>query len=89
MRTLPDIPSATLLKLLRSRAERLRDAGGRLMIAGVTPALAQRLGRAGIGEFLHEDDVYPATGTLFKALDDAYTEAKRWLAEQDGSTPAG
>lgn len=89
VRTLPDIPSATLLKLLRSRAERLRDAGGRLMIAGVTPALAQRLGRAGIGEFLHEDDVYPATGTLFKALDDAYTEAKRWLAEQDGSTPAG
>ncbi|MET9201109.1 SulP family inorganic anion transporter [Gordonia sp. NPDC003585] len=85
VRTLPDVPSTTLQKLLRAQAKRLRDKGGRFIIAGVTPPLAQRLQRSGFTEEIGEEAIFMATGTIFEALDDAYAEAQQWLAAPQGS----
>lgn len=82
MRTLPDVPSATLLKMLQSRAEGFRKRGGRLMIAGVRPEIMIMLRRAGLVASLGEENFYPATDRVFAGLDAAYADARRWLDDQ-------
>ncbi|GAC59253.1 SulP family inorganic anion transporter [Gordonia sihwensis] len=87
VRVLPDVPSATLQKLLRAKAEALRKSGGRLMLAGVSPAMIDAVTRAGLVRALGEENVVPASRHVFGGLDTAYADAQRWLVETDGNGP--
>ncbi|MGI6795399.1 SulP family inorganic anion transporter [Gordonia sihwensis] len=87
VRVLPDVSSATLQKLLRAKAEALRKSGGRLMLAGVSPAMIDAVTRAGLVRALGEENVVPASRHVFGGLDTAYADAQRWLAETDGNGP--
>ncbi|MGC4933469.1 SulP family inorganic anion transporter [Gordonia sp. DT30] len=81
MRTLPDVPSSTLQKMLRRKTDLLHERGGRLMIAGIGPQFRRGLTRAGIVETIGAQNLYPAGGEVFDALDTAYADAQRWLRE--------
>ncbi|MFW0793563.1 SulP family inorganic anion transporter [Gordonia sp. CPCC 205515] len=82
VRTLPDVPSATLMKLLRTRVEKFQKRSGRLMIAGVSPELLNTLRRAGLTDLIGDDNIVPADDHIFSALDVAYARAQDWLSQQ-------
>ncbi|EGD54306.1 SulP family inorganic anion transporter [Gordonia neofelifaecis] len=89
VRVLPDVPSATLQKLLRKQADAIHQTGGRLMLAGVSPAMITSVKRAGLFTALGEENVIPATPQVFGALDAAYAEAQRWVDEGESGTGDG
>ncbi|MFW0787760.1 SulP family inorganic anion transporter [Gordonia sp. CPCC 206044] len=82
VRGLPDVPSATLQKLLRDRAKDLQQTGGRLILAGVRPPMMTTIRRVGLADALGPHNVFPASDRVFGALDDAYAEAQRWMREE-------
>ncbi len=79
VRTVPDVPSTTMLKFLADRRQDLAARGNRFILAGVPPQLMNLLRRTGIIEHLDPRDLYPATPVLFDALDAAYADARRWI----------
>lgn len=81
VRTLPDVPSATVLKLLAARTAELRSRGGRFILAGVNPAMRRRLDRSGLTATLGVENIVMATDVVFAAADLAYEEGCRWLAD--------
>jgi sulfate permease, SulP family len=81
-RAVPDIPSSTILKSLRSRARQLERQDCRLVVAGVDPALTDLLTRTGIRQDLGPDSVVPQTPVFFEALDTAYDAAAAWVASR-------
>jgi sulfate permease, SulP family len=83
MRTAPDVPSSAILKLIRRYAATLHAAGGRLVLAGVHPALAEILRRTGITEQLGPDAVVPDAPSLLEPLDRAEALGRAWIAEQE------
>lgn len=85
VRTLPDVPSATLQKMLRKRADTFREHGGRLMIAGVRPKFLTILQRSGLAAELGDDNIFPATEEIFAALDAAHADAHAWIDRQHPS----
>lgn len=82
VRTLPDVPSSAVLKLLDRYAGRLEAQGGRLILAGVQPSLARLLARSGLGARLGEDGVVPRDSELFGPLDTALATARAWRSAQ-------
>ena len=83
LRTMPDVPSSKVIKALRKWASDLQANGGRLILAGVSPAAAKELAGGGIVEMLGADGVLPATDVVFGALDEAVQRGRRWIAGQD------
>ncbi|OBG16655.1 transporter [Mycolicibacterium celeriflavum] len=85
MRTLPDVPSTKVIKSLRRWAQDLRDNGGRLIIAGATPATKKVLESGGLGNVLGDDGIVPASDRVFGPVEDAVRRGERWIAgEGDG-----
>ncbi|MET0454090.1 MAG: SulP family inorganic anion transporter [Mycobacterium sp.] len=82
MRALPDVPSSKVIRALRSWATELEAHGGRLIIAGVSPAAAKVLDRGGISRMLGPDGIVPASSRVFGALDEALDRGRRWISEQ-------
>lgn len=82
VRTLPDIPSTTLLKSLARRSETLRARGVRLMIVGVDRETFTVFKRSGFIERVGIENVFPATQELFGELDVALVEARTWVARR-------
>lgn len=80
LRTLPDVPSSVAIKALRRWAGELQSHGGRLIVAGVTPAADRILERGGLGEVLGADGIVPATDRVFGALDAAVAKGREWIA---------
>ena len=87
VRTAPDIPSSAILKALRRYHDTLREEGGRLVLAGVQPALVDLLRRTGLLEQLGEDAVISADGPLLAPLDRAHAEALAWIAARHTAAP--
>lgn len=85
VRGAPDVPSATMARLLERRAADLRDQGGRLVLAGARPGLVRVLEATGIDRALGPGGVVPADGALFGPLERALAEARAWQAAQGGS----
>lgn len=85
MRALPDVPSSKVIQALGKWATELHAHGGRLLIAGVSPAAEKVLDRGGITELLGADGVVPATARVFGALDDAVARGRSWIANRDGA----
>jgi SulP family sulfate permease len=81
LRTLPDVPSSSVIKAVEKRARTLQANGSKLMIAGVTPAVARVLARSGLTQLIGEDNVIPAATEVFGALDQAMTSARQWIAD--------
>ncbi|MEK9523349.1 hypothetical protein MIU24_28740 [Streptomyces venezuelae] len=80
VRTVPDVPSSAVIKLLDRYARTLADAGGRLVLAGATPPLVRALEASGLSERLGEDGVVPAQPELFAALRTAAAYGHAWIA---------
>lgn len=85
LRTVPDVPSSTLLKALERQHDDLAAHGNRLFIAGATPDLMSVLKRSGTLDHLGASTVFPARPEVFGALEDAVTEATQWIAGQSRS----
>lgn len=88
IRTLPDVPSSAVIKALEKRARTLAAGGSKLMIAGVTPEVTRVLRRSGLTRLIGDDNVVPATAEVFGALDQAMTDARRWIADHPGPSGA-
>ncbi len=80
MRMLPDVPSSVAIKALRRWAGELEAHGGRLIVAGVTPAAERILERGGLHDVLGADGIVPATDQVFGALDTAVARGREWIA---------
>lgn len=89
MRALPDVPSSKVIRALRAWASDLEAHGGRLIIAGVSPAASKVLDRGGIAEQLGPDGIVPASPRVFGALDEALERGRRWIAERDAVPDPG
>lgn len=82
MRTLPDVPSTKVIKSLRRWAQDLRDHGGRLIIAGATPATVKVLEAGGLRDVLGDDGIVPATDVVFGPAEEALRRGERWIGQQ-------
>ena len=80
LRMLPDVPSSVAIKALRRWAGELEAHGGRLIVAGVTPAAERILERGGLHDVLGADGIVPATDQVFGALDTAVARGREWIA---------
>ena len=81
VRTIPDVPSSTLLKFLADRRDQLAARGNRFILAGVPEQMMRQLRRTGILEHLDPTNLYPATPEIFGALDEALDSARDWISE--------
>jgi SulP family sulfate permease len=86
MRALPDVPSSKVIRAVRKWATDLEANGGRLFVAGVSPATARVLDRGGMTIVLGTDGVVPATARVFGALDDAVARGERWIAGRSAAS---
>jgi SulP family sulfate permease len=89
MGTLPDVPSSKVIRALRKWATDLQANGGRLLIAGVSPAAVKVLERGGINDLLGPGGIVPATSRVFGALNEALDRGRRWIAERPGPPDGG
>jgi SulP family sulfate permease len=80
MRMMPDVPSSVAIKALRRWAGALQAHGGRLIVAGVTPAADRILERGGLVDVLGADGIVPATERVFGALNEAVALGREWIA---------
>ncbi|MET4428486.1 SulP family inorganic anion transporter [Mycolicibacterium sp. 624] len=87
MHTLPDVPSSKVIKALRRWAEDLAANGGRLIIAGVSPATAKVFELAGLVELLGADGMVLATDRLFEATEEAVRRGEVWIAARRNPPP--
>jgi SulP family sulfate permease len=83
VRTMPDVPSSTIVKALLRRAGQLRASGSRLVVVGADDVLARVFERTGLTAVLRPGDVRPGTPVLLEALDAAYDEAVAWVARAE------
>jgi sulfate permease, SulP family len=81
VRTLPDVPSSTIVKALAHRATQLTERNCRLMIVGLDPALLKVFTRTGLIRLIGRDNVVMRTPTFFEALDGAYDVASAWVQQ--------
>lgn len=81
VRTMPDVPSSTIVKALLRRAAQLRANGSRLVVVGADPALTRVFERTGLSAAVGEENLRAGTPTFFEALDGAYDEAVRWVRD--------
>ncbi len=80
--TLPDVPSSKVIRALRKWASDLEANGGRLYIAGVSPAVLKVLDRGGLTDLLGDDGIVPGTTRIFGAVDEALARGRQWIAER-------
>lgn len=87
MRMLPDVPSSVAIKALRRWGAELTANHGRLIIAGVTPAVEQVLTRGGLAEVLGPDGIVQGTDEVLGALNTAVARGRDWIAGRPLGSP--
>jgi SulP family sulfate permease len=87
IRTLPDVPSTTLLKWLEHRAKLLESQGVRLMLVGLDEETMRVFERSGVLAQIGARNVIRATDEVFGALDRAMAEAKAWSEARKNNAP--
>ncbi|MFZ3573170.1 SulP family inorganic anion transporter [Streptomyces sp. BH097] len=85
VRTLPDVPSSAVIKLLDRYARSLDKAGARLILAGARPSLVRVLKSTGLSERL---GIVPAAPELLGPLAAAEAEAREWIEGRREEGPA-
>lgn len=79
---------ATLLDVLASYAQKLRDANGRLYLSGMSELAYQQLRRAGKLRQAAHVRTYDATSIRGQSTRAAIAHAQEWLVSQQESVPA-
>ncbi|MFF3497050.1 SulP family inorganic anion transporter [Streptomyces sp. NPDC002795] len=82
MRGVPDVPSSSVVKVLRRYVHGLDAHGGRLILAGAEPGLVHLLTTTGLADDLGPGGIVPAEGALLAPLERAVAEAESWIARQ-------
>ncbi|GLW69960.1 sodium-independent anion transporter [Kitasatospora phosalacinea] len=82
VRTVPDVPSSSMVKLLRRRNDELGARGGRLIVAGAQPSFVRLAEHTGLAGALGPDGVVPADPVLDASLEEAVARGERWLAAE-------
>jgi SulP family sulfate permease len=72
---------STVNEVLRRYAEALQSHSGKLILAGVSPALHSQLQRTGLVNIIGPESIFPATDTIGEAGNAALRAATDWLAE--------
>ena len=80
LRGYEDIGS-TMIAVLRRYTSSLQANAGKLILAGVSPALRAQLQRTGVLALIGEENIFLATETIGEAGNTALRAAKDWLAE--------
>jgi SulP family sulfate permease len=80
MRGYEDIGS-TVLGVFHRYAQELQANGGKLMLAGVSPALREQLRRTGMAALIGEENIFITTPKLGEAGNAALSAATDWMAE--------
>ncbi|TLM99020.1 MAG: SulP family inorganic anion transporter, partial [Actinobacteria bacterium] len=82
MRGRTDVGSTFITMLSRYHAD-VERAGGRLMLAGVGPELADQLDRTGLTALLGPENIVTAQPILTASMEAAIRDAEAWLAWSD------
>ncbi len=72
---------STVTEVLRRYTQALQSCGGKLVLAGVSPALRDQLKRTGMLDLIGKDNIFLATETIGEAGNAALHAAEEWLAE--------
>ena len=72
---------STVNEVFRRYAEALQSHSGKLILAGVSPALRDQLQRTGLINIIGPENIFPATETIGEAGNAALKAATDWLAE--------
>jgi SulP family sulfate permease len=76
-----DDVGATVIGVLQRYAESLQANDGKLILAGVSPALRDQLQRTGMLTLIGDENIFPATQTIGEAGNAALQSARDWLEE--------
>ncbi|MFE3190974.1 SulP family inorganic anion transporter [Nocardia sp. NPDC059240] len=79
LRAMPDIPSSAILRLLERYNRELHDAGGRLVLAGVQPELAEVMKHTGLLDELGPDGVIETEPEIFGPVTKAVELGTNWI----------
>ena len=71
--------SDTFVEWLEGYVEKLESCDSKLMLAGVTEQMMERLDRIGVVELIGEDSIFASTGIIGSSLDLALAAADKWL----------
>jgi SulP family sulfate permease len=80
LRTLPDVPSSTLVKAFARWTDRRKARDGLLILAGVEPGLRTALDHSGLSPKIGPDNVIPASSVVLAAVEQARERGQSWLA---------
>jgi SulP family sulfate permease len=72
---------STVNEVLRRYAEALQSHSGKLILAGVSPALRNQFERTGLINIIGPENIFPATDAIGEAGNAALKAATDWLAE--------
>jgi SulP family sulfate permease len=72
---------STVNEVLRRYAEALQSHSGKLILAGVSPALHKQFERTGLLNTIGPENIFPVTDTIGEAGNAALLAATDWLAE--------
>jgi len=86
LRGYEDIGS-TVIGVLRRYAQSLQANNGKLILAGVAPALRDQLQRTGMLDLIGQENIFLATKTIGEAGNTALRAANDWLAETPAEIP--
>jgi SulP family sulfate permease len=71
---------STVGEVLERYAGTLRQAGGKLVLAGVHESLRDQMARTGLLRVLGRENVYVATPRFGESMGEAYDRAREWVA---------
>jgi len=80
LRGYDDIGS-TVIGVLHRYTESLQAQGGKLILAGISPALRDQLQRTGMLSLIGEQNLFPATDSIGESGNIALQAARDWLAD--------
>ena len=72
---------ATVIGVLHRYTESLQENEGKLILAGVSPALRDQLQRTGMLSLIGDENLFPVTQTIGEAGNAALQCAREWLGE--------
>jgi sulfate permease, SulP family len=88
LRGFDDIGS-TVTEVLRRYTQALKTNSGKLILAGISPALRDQLHRTGMLDLIGEENIFLATKTIGEAGNAALRAATDWLAEASSEGDTG
>ncbi|MCC3313602.1 SulP family inorganic anion transporter [Nocardia africana] len=80
LRSMPDVPSATVIQDLTRHAATVTDNGSLLVIAGIDRKFTRVFDHSGLTDVIGRDNIFEATDQVFGALDAALAHARVWIA---------